>query len=181
MNSLGYVPIPYVFVGTDNFSGWSNSNGYVAVVDSTLNKLDIKLSYQGIINLCEYPDTLRVKTPDYISTVQDSIFARFHDNPCNSLNIYYHTLDQFHGLDSISPFSGNTSGVRIIANMPLTMNNLGEFDPSYNAIRIRGDIGKFSLVARHELSHAFIWDKLNGAFFHNSDTSKRAMDEAFAV
>lgn len=42
--------------------------------------------------------------------------------------------------------------------MPLSMNNYGEFDPSYNAIRIRSDIGQYSQVSRHELSHAYIYD-----------------------
>ena len=181
VNSLGYIPIPDVFIGTDNFFGWTDNNGYVAILDSTLVNLNIKLNYQGLFSLCEYPDTIRVKTPDYINTVQDSIVVRFHDNPCNALNVYYHALNQYHSLDGLSPLSRNLFGMRIIGNMPSSMNYYGEFDPLYNAIRIREDIGQYSHVTRHELSHAFIYDKLNSAFFHNTDQSKRAMDEAFAV
>ena len=106
----------------------------------------------------------RAKTPDYISAVQDSIIARFHDNPCNALNLYFHTLAQFHYLDGLSPFSDSICGMRIIGNMPLSMNNYGEFDPSYNAIRICSDIGQYSQVSRHELSHAYIYGYV-GQFF----------------
>jgi len=167
-------------VMTDNFIGYTDASGFVAIIDSTYSNLTIELDYEQKLSLCEYPDISQVVKADSsnILIAGNIIRAHFPDNQCNSTNIYYHILDQFFALNSISSVS-NSFGWNIISNSQIS--DFGFCDPNSWEIHIRYDIGQFSHVSRHELSHAFIYDKLNCAFFHNTDQSKRAMDEAFAV
>ena len=167
-------------VMTDNFIGYTDTSGFVVINDSTYSNLSIELEYGQILSLCEYPNTNLIVKADSsnIFVSGNTIRAHFPDNQCNSTNIYYHILDQFFTLNSMSSVS-NSFGWKIISNSQII--DLGYCDPSCWEIHIRYDIGQFSHVSRHELSHAFIYDKLENNFFHNSNSALRAMDEAFAV
>jgi len=89
---------------TDNFIGYTDTSGFVAINDSTYSNLSIEFEYGQILSLCEYPNTNLIVNADSsnIFVSGNTIMAHFPDNQCNSTNIYYHILDQFFTLNNMS-------------------------------------------------------------------------------
>jgi len=88
-------------------------------------------------------------------------------------------MNQFESLNRLSPVS-NAFGWKIISN-DSNLPSYGNCNPLLREIRIRHDVGQYSHVARHELSHAYVYDKLDNNWFNGSTLDRSAMDEAFAI
>ena len=87
------------------------------------------------------------------------------------------------GLNLIQSFSPHN--LRITTGLGVDDPNFGYFSPSANRILIRQDKGKYSHIARHELSHAFTFYTLANNWFGNENGQPYneftcCMDEAFA-
>jgi hypothetical protein len=185
IDTLGYHGLYKVTFEQEN-DGWlypyiTDKNGDVLVTENIVDSLHVILKNEAIYRLVEYPDTLHAVVADSVSIDQDSVRAVFKDNASSSVNVYHHTTNQYYVLKELLDF--NAVGYRIILNMPDSSGYNGICDPNYAVIRLITSAGQYSHVARHEMSHAFIFSALDSHFFNDtqSSTDYGCMDEAFAV
>ena len=183
INIIQNQPLPYIQVCTNNRFVYTDNLGN-AIFEDSLQYGPINISKQYIstsgnefdIFFAQYPDTLRVVVADSIVINNNLISAYFFNK--NSNNIYYHALQQLKFLNNISAVSNFRRYIR----SDMRLNNAhGECVGRY-IINIDSSAGRHSHVTRHELSHAYVFNKLGNIFFLNfNDDNKEAMDEAFAV
>jgi hypothetical protein len=164
-----------------NYRYLTDINGDVLVTENIVDSLCVMLKNEELYRLVEFPDTLHAVVADSVYIDQDSVRAVFRDDTPSSANVYHHITNQYYELNKLNNFS--TVGYRIISNMPNSSGYNGTCDPNYMAIRLITSAGKFSHVARHEMSHAFIFSSLNSHFFNDTQSAGDygGMDETFAV
>ena len=185
IDTLGYQGLYKVTFEQQNMGyGYeyrTDLDGDVLVTVTDMDSLNVMLKNECLYRLCEYPDTLRAVVADTVYVIQDSLKAIFKDNAACSVNVYHHITNQYYALMELH--DNHITGYKIITNMPNNSPYNGICDPNYMAIRLVTKAGKFSHVARHEMSHAFIYSLLNDHFLNasNSGDTHGCMDEALAV
>jgi len=183
-------PLPYILVATNQQFFCTDYLGNAIFSDSLPFYGNINISQQYYypsffdktieIIVTQYPDTLDVLIADSLEVNNNFLNAYFLDNlPVSSTNIYYHAMQQFEYLNNLSPV---TNFNRIIQTNKRLNNAHGECIGE-RIINIDLLAGRHSHVTRHELSHAYVFNKLDNEFIYNLNNNKnfRGMDEAFAV
>jgi len=161
---------------------YSDENGNCIIDNLVLNDISSRLRHRNTFFVTVHPSETTIKMADRItSNGNSSVLIEYDTDYANSANVFFHINKQLLGLNNLSVFTPNnmriTTGV-YVAGFP----NFGTYSPSANLIRIREDKSKYSHVIRHELSHAFIYNKLSGHWFRDGDYNEFycAMDESFA-